>query len=148
MYIIRFPKANAQCVILTDASFYAAGYVLMIEDYISDESGKTFKTYAPVSFGSKIFTPKFLKLSIYAKKFWAVHFAMDTFAHILWGSTKPVLVLIDNRSLTRFFQAETISSSLWTCVDHVLNSNFVLGHISGKANAAADYLSRTHVYKA
>ena len=116
---LRLPKANAQYVILTDASFYAAGYVLMIEDYITDQSGKTYKTYVPVSFGSKIFTPTYLKLFIYAKEFLAVHFAFDTFAHILWGSTKPVLVLTDNRSLTRFFQAKTIPSSLWTCVDHV-----------------------------
>ena len=143
---LRLPKANAQYVTLTDASFYAAGYVLMIEDYITDQSGKTYKTYVPVSFGSKIFTPTYLKLSIYAKEFLAVHFAFDNFAHILWGSTKPVLVLTDNRSLTRFFQAKTIPSSLWTCVDHVLNFNFVLGHIPGKANAAADYLSRIHVH--
>ena len=74
-----------------------------------------------------------------------MHFAFDTFAHILWGSSKPVLVLTDNKSLTRFFQAKTIPSSLWTCVDHVLNFNFVLGHIPGKANAAADYLSRIHI---
>ena len=74
-----------------------------------------------------------------------MHFAFDTFAHILWGSSKPVLVLTDNKSLTRFFQAKTIPSSLWTCVDHVLNFNFVLGHIPGKANAAADYLSRINI---
>ena len=142
---LRLPKPDAQYVILTDASFYAAGYVLMIEDYITDQSGSTYKTYVPVSFGSKIFTPTYLKLSIYAKEFLAVHFAFDTFAHILWGSSKPVLVLTDNKSLTRFFQAKTIPSSLWTCVDHVLNFNFVLGHIPGKANAAADYLSRIHL---
>ena len=142
----RLPKANAQYVILTDASFYAAGYVLMIEDYTTDQSGKTYKTYVPVSFGSKIFTPTYLKLSIYAKEFLAVYFAFDNFANILWGSNKPVLVLTDNCSLTRFFQAKTIPSSLWTCVDHVLNFNFVLGHIPGKANAAADYLSRIHVH--
>ena len=142
---LRLPKPNAQYVILTDASFYAAGYVLLIEDYSIEQTGKTHKTYVPVSFGSKIFTPTYLKLSIYAKEFLAVHFAFDTFAHILWGSSKPVLVLTDNKSLTRFFQAKTIPSSLWTCVDHVLNFNFVLGHIPGKANAAADYLSRIHI---
>ena len=97
---LRLPKPDAQYVILTDASFYAAGYVLMIEDYITDQCGNTFKTYVPVSFGSKIFTPTDLKLSIYAKEFLAVHFAFDTFAHILWGSSKPVLVLTDNKSLT------------------------------------------------
>ena len=82
---------------------------------------------------------------IYTKEFLAVHFAFENFANVVWGSTKPVLVLTDNRSLTRFFQAKTIPSSLWTCVDHVLNFSFVLGHIPGKANAAEDYLSRIHV---
>ena len=99
---LRLPTPNARYVLLTDASFYAAGFVLMIEDYITDQAGKTYKTYVPVSFGSKIFTPTYLKLSMYAKEFLAVHFPFDNFAHILWGSTKPVLVLTDNRSLTRF----------------------------------------------
>ena len=141
-FSLRLPKANAQYVILTVASFHATGYVLMIEDYITDQSSKTYKIYVPVSFGSKFFTPTYLKLSIYAEKFLAVHFAFDTLARILWGSAKPVQVLTDNCSLTRSFQAKTIPSSLWTCVEHVLNLNSVLGHIPGKANAAADYLSR------
>ena len=142
---LRLPKPNAQYVIMADASFYSAGYVLLVEDYIRDQKDREMKTYMPVSFGSKIFNPTHLKLSIYAKEFLAVHFAFDAFAHILWESTKPVLVLTDNRSLTRLFQAKTIPSSLWTCIDHVLNFNFILGHIPGKSNLAADYLSRTYI---
>ena len=142
---LRLPQPHKQYVIMADASFYAAGFVLMIEDYLEDQAGKTVKKYVPVSFGSKIFNPTHLKLSIYAKEFLAVHFAFDSFAHILWESSKPTIVLTDNRSLTRFFQAKTIPSSLWSCVDHVLNFNFILGHIPGKANLAADYLSRMHI---
>ena len=77
---LRLLKAHAQYAILKEASFNATGYVLMIEDYSTDQSGKTYKTYVPVSFGSKTFTPKYLKLSIYAKEFLAVHFAFDTLA--------------------------------------------------------------------
>ena len=142
---LRLPKPNAQYVILTDASFNAARYVLLNEDYSNDQTGKTHNTYVPVSFGSKIpigITPTYLKLSLYAKEFSAVQFAFNTFEHILIGSSKPVLVLTDNKSLTRFFQAKTCPSSLWMCADHVLTFSFVLGHIPGKANAAADYLSR------
>ena len=142
---LRLPQPHKQYVIMADESFYAAGFVLMIEDYLEDQAGKTVKKYVPVSFGSKIFNPTHLKLSIYAKEFLAVHFAFDSFAHILWESSKPTIVLTDNRSLTRFFQAKTIPSSLWSCVDHVLNFNFILGHIPGKANLAADYLSRMHI---
>ena len=103
------------------------------------------KLYAPVAFGSKIFNATQLKLSIYAKEFLGVHFAFDTFAHILWGATKPILVLTDNKSLTSFFQAKTIPAALWNAVDHVLNFNFVLGHVPGRANTAADFLSRIHI---
>ena len=39
----------------------------------------------------------------------------------LWGAKLPVLVPTDNRSLTRFFQAKTIPTPLWTAVEQVLN---------------------------
>ena len=54
-HFLIFP-GKMPVVILTDASFYAAGYVLLIEDYSIDQTGKTHKTYVPVSFGSKVFT--------------------------------------------------------------------------------------------
>ena len=142
---LRLSKADAQYVILADASFHAAGYVLMIEEYLTDQSGKPSKTYVPVSFGSKILTPTFLKLSTNAKELLVVHFPFDTLAHIIWGSSKPVLVLTE-KSLTRFSQAKTIPSGLWTCVGNISNFNFVLGHIPGKANTAADYLSRIQIH--
>ena len=142
---LGLPIANLQYVIVSDVSYYSAGYVLMIEVYTTNQQGDTVKSYAPVAFGSKIFNTTYLKLSIYAKEFLAVHFAFDTFAHILRGAKLPVLVLTDNRSLTQFFQAKTIPTPLWTAVDQVLNFSFIIGHIPGKANAAADFLSRVNV---
>ena len=52
------------------------------------------------------------------------------------------MILTDNKSLTRFFQAKTIPPSLWNFIDRVLSFNIVVGHIPGTANAAADFLSR------
>ena len=46
----------AKYVILCDASFHGTGFVLMIEDYLIDQKDKTKKTYAPVFFGSRLFT--------------------------------------------------------------------------------------------
>ena len=112
---------------------------------LSHSENSQTKCYATVSFGSKIFNPTQLKLSIYAKKFLAVHFAFDAFAHILWEATKLILVLTDNRSLTRFFQAKTFPTPLWKAVDHVLNFRFILGHVPGKSNIAADQLSRVNI---
>ncbi len=50
-----------QYVLLTDASYYGAGYVLMVEEYCTEQSGNEH-FLAPVSFGSKLFTPAQLKL--------------------------------------------------------------------------------------
>ena len=123
---LRQPKTDLQYVISSDASYYSAGYVLMVEDYVLNQEGLEQKQYAPVAFGSKIFNTTQLKLSIYAEEFLGVHFAFDNFAHILWGTKKHILVLTDNKSLTSFFQAKTIPTPLWNAVDHVLNFNFVL----------------------
>ena len=139
---LRLAKPGLQYVILCDASFHGTGFVLMIEDYLIDQKGKTKKTYAPVSFGSRLFKTTQLKFSVYYKEFLALYFALDHFAHFIWGATKPVLVLTDNRSLTQFFQSKSIHPSLWNCLDRVLSFNILLAHIPGKANSAADFLSR------
>ena len=142
---LRLPVADLQYVVVTDASHYGAGYVLMIEDYCKDSTGPD-KILAPVSFGSKVFTPAQLKLSIHAKEFLAVYYAFDTFAHLLWGATKKkILVLTDNKALAFFFQAKSIPTSLWNFLDRVMSFPMIIGHIPGNANAAADFLSRMHL---
>ncbi len=142
---LRLPKPDMQYILLTYASYYGAGYFLMVEDYCQDQPDES-KILAPVSFSSRLFNPAQLKLSTYSKEFLAVYYAFDTFAHILWGATsKKVLVLTDNKSLARFFQAKTIPAPLWNFLDRVMSFNFILGHIPGKANAAADFLSRLQI---
>ena len=64
------------------------------------------------------------------------------FAHILWETSKPTIVLTDNKSVTRFFQAKAILPSLWNACDYVLQFNFKIAHIAGSVNTAADFLSR------
>ena len=139
---LRLAKPGLQYVILCDASYHSSGFVLMIEDYVKNVKGEDVKSYAPVSFGSKVFNTAQLKMSIYCKEFLSLYFALETFSHFIWGSEKPVLILTDNKSLTRFFQAKTIPPALWNYVDRVTTFNIVVAHIPGKANAAADFLSR------
>ena len=64
------------------------------------------------------------------------------FAHILWETSKPTIVLTDNKSVTRFFQTKDIAPSLWNACDYVLQLNFKRAHIAGSVNTAADFLSR------
>ena len=139
---LTLPVPDKQYVILTDASFYGAGYVLMIEDSSKVADGED-KILAPVSFGSRAFSPAQLKMSTHSKEFLAVYYAFDQFSHLLWGATeKKVLVLTDNKSLARFFHSKMIPAPLWNFLDRLMSHRFVLGHIPGRANAAADYLSR------
>ena len=83
-----------------------------------------------------------MKFSTYYKEFLALYFALDHFAHFIWGATKPVLVLTDNRSLRQFFLSKSFFPSFWNCLDRVLSFNVLLAHIPGKATSAVDFLSR------
>ena len=114
----------------------------MIEDNPNQKIQSKRKTYAPVAFGSKVFSPAQLKMSIYSKKFLAIYMAFLEFAHILWETSKPTIVLTDNKSVTRFFQTKAIPPSLWNACDYVLQFNFKIAHIAGSVNTAADFLSR------
>ena len=138
---LKQPIPGEQLVLMTDASFRRVGYALMIEDYPNQEQSKR-KTYAPVAFGSKFFSPAQLKMSIYSKEFLAIYMAFLGFAHILCESTKPKIVLTDNKSVTRFFQTKEIPPALWNACDYVLQFNFKIAHIAGSVNTAADFLSR------
>ena len=81
-------------------------------------------------------------MSTYCKEFLALYFALEHFSHFIWGAEKSVIVLTDNKSLTSFFQSKSLHPSLWNFMDRVIAYNIVLAHIPGKANAAADFLSR------
>ena len=109
---------------MADASFRSAGYALMIEGNPDQKIQSKRKTYAPVAFGSKIFSPAQLKMSIYSKEFLAIYLEFLEFAHILWEATKPTIVLTDDKPVTRFFQTKAIPPSLWNACDCVLQFNF------------------------
>ena len=142
---LKQPLPNKQIALMTDASFSAAGYAVLIEDDPLEKYTSTRKAFAPVSYGSKIFSPTQLKMSIYAKEFLAIFFAFKEFGHIFWGTPKPVIILTDNKSVTRFFQAKIIPPTLWNACDYVIQFNFTIAHIPGKNNTAADYLSRLEI---
>ena len=63
---LKQPIKNKQLILMTDASFTAADYAIMIEDDPNQKLQSRRKTYAPIAFGSKTFNPTQLKMSIYA----------------------------------------------------------------------------------
>ena len=101
---LRQPIGGKQYVLMTDASLRASGYALMIEENDERKLLSKRKTFAPVAFESRVFSPAQLKMSIYCKEFLAIYHAFLEYSHILWETKIPTLVLTDNCSVTRFFR--------------------------------------------
>ena len=139
---LQQPIANKQIALMTDASFGATGYAVLIEDDPNQKFSSLRKSYALVDFGSKTFTPTQIKLSIYAREFLAIYFAIKEFGHNFWGAPKLVIILTDNKAVTRFFQTKIVPPALWNACDYVIQFSFVIAHIPGAQNTAVDYLSR------
>ena len=68
---------------MTDASFKAASYAVLIEDDPNQKYTSTRKTYAPIAYGSKTYSPSQIKTSFYAEDFPAIYMAFKEFGDIL-----------------------------------------------------------------
>ena len=139
---LKQPITGRQYVLMTDASFCASGFALMIEEENEKKLSSKKKTFAPVAFGWKVFSPAQLKMSIYCKEFLAIYHAFLEYSHILWETTLRTLVMNENRSVTRFFQTKAIPHTLWNACDYALQFNFHIMPVAGTQNTAADFLSR------
>ena len=64
---LKQPMPNRQYILMTDANFKNAGYALVIEENAEEKINSVRKTYAPVAFGSKMFSPS-IQMSIYVKE--------------------------------------------------------------------------------
>ena len=74
---LKQPFPGKQLVLMTDASFRSAGNALIIEDNPDQKTQSKRKTYAPVAFSSKNFSPAQLKMLIYSKEFLAIYMAFS-----------------------------------------------------------------------
>ena len=77
----------------------------VIEDYPKQKYILISKTYAPVAHGSKTYSPSQIKMFFRAKEILAIYMAFEEFGYIFWGATKPVIIMTESKSVTRFFQA-------------------------------------------
>ena len=68
--------------------------------------------------------------------------ALDYILHYFLGSSKQVIIITDDKSLTQIFKSKVIPPSLWNCLDRILVFNIVIAQNRGRANYAADFLSR------
>ena len=138
---LKQPLPNKQLVLMTDASFTETCYAILTKDDPNQKLSSFKKSDAPIAYGSKIFTPSQLKMSIYAKEFLAKYNAFKETGHTFLEMPKPLIILTDNKSVTGFFQTKIIPPPLWNACDLVIQFNFIIANIPGKNNTAADYLS-------
>ena len=81
---LKQPLPNKQLVLMTDASFTAAGYAILTEDDQNLKYTSVKKSYAQIAYGSKTFNPSQLKISKYATEILAIYYAFKEFGHIFW----------------------------------------------------------------
>ena len=134
---LRQPLPGKQLVLMTVASFQAAGYAVLKADDPNQKYTSTRKTYAPIAYGSKTYSPPQIKMSIYAKEILYIYMDFREFGHSFWGATKPVIIMTDSKPVTRFFQTKMIPPPLWNACDLVLHFNFTNADTPGKMNTAA-----------
>ena len=67
---LRQPIEGKQYVLMTDASFRASGYALMIEENDESKLLSKRKTFAPVASGSRVFPPRNSRCQSTVKNFW------------------------------------------------------------------------------
>ena len=80
---LKQPIKNKQLILMTDASFTAAGYAIIFEDHPNQKLQSRRKAYSPIAFGSKKFHATQIKMSIYAKVSFAIYFAFSEFGHLM-----------------------------------------------------------------
>ena len=80
---LRQPLPGKHFVLMTDASFQAAGYAVFTEDDPNQKYTSTRKTYTPIAYGSKTYTPSQMMMSVYTKDFLANYMAFKEFGHFL-----------------------------------------------------------------
>ena len=80
---LRQLLSGKQLVFMTDASFQEACYAMLIEDDPNRKDISTRRTYAPIAYDSKTYTPSQIKMSIYAKEILASYLAFKEIGHFI-----------------------------------------------------------------
>ena len=120
----------------TDASGYAIGGVL--SQLTSDDVGR----WHPVAFFSRKMIPAETRYETHDGELLAIVEAFKTWRHYLEGSQHEVLVLTDHNNLRRFMETKSLSSRQVRWAQELSRYHFRIDYRQGKANGAADALSR------
>ena len=120
----------------TDVSGYAIGGVL--SQLTSDDLGR----WHPVAFFSRKMIPAETRYETHNGELLAIVEAFKTWRHYLEGSQHEVLVLTNYNNLRRFMDTKSLSSRQVRWAQELSRYHFRIDYRQGKANGAADALSR------
>ena len=130
----------------TDASGYAIGGVLSQLASGTSLDGVVTKAdlgqWHPVAFFSRKMIPAETRYETHDGELLAIVEAFKTWRHYLEGCKHEVLVLTDHNNLRRFMDTKSLSSRQVRWAQELSRYHFQINYCQGKANAAADALSR------
>jgi hypothetical protein len=127
------PDPSRPYYLYVDASDYASGAILTQRD----DRGK----HCAVGYHSKTFSPAEQNYAIHDKEFLAVIRGLETYRHLLSGTSEPVTVYTDHKNLEYYTHPQNITRRVARLIPRLADYNYVLVHIPGQSNKA-DALSR------
>ena len=117
-----------------DASNYATGGVLSQQE--------EDRTWQPVNFISKSFTPAQMNYATYDKEFLAIIQGLKEWCHYLLGLNEPFEFHMDHVNLQYFQKSQCLNPRQTRWHSMLQNFNFEVKYRPGSKNTKADALSR------
>jgi hypothetical protein len=125
---------DRQIVVETDASDYALGAILSIQD----DSGEI----RPVAFHSRCFTDSELNYDTHDKELLAIFSAFKTWRHYLEGAPTPIDVVTDHKNLEYFCTTKVLTRRQVRWSEYLSQFNLIIRFRPGCLGTKPDSLTR------
>ena len=132
--VLAHPELDKQFKVEVDASGFALGAVLLQKK----SDGKKH----PITYYSTTLNAAEQNYDIYELEYLAIHRAMMHWQHFLAGSPHKIIIHSDHQNLTYWKDPQKLSRCIVREQLDLMEFDFEICHIPGKANSRADALSR------
>ena len=136
--VLAHPELDKQFEVEVDASGFALGAVLLQKK----ADGKKH----PIAYYSSTLNAAERNYDIYELEYLAIHRAMMHWRHFLAGSPHKIIIHSDHQNLTYWKDPQKLSRRIARERLDLMEFDFEIRHIPGKANSRADALSRRPDY--